>query len=372
MGSAVQDIRALLVGEEIEKLCSIKGKLEGFDRYLKIAPVLKDRFMERFEAGSFDCVLFCYTRKGLIGSDMYERLPRSPDIPFIICSENDLNEIDKAESKISSDKQALLDDGSRVYKKIAKEIRKTVVKNWIDDTYRCLIEYSKHPIVILEGTNIVYANEPLAELVGLEDPEQLIGVDALDWIVEEDKELVMKTALNRQARKDEPRLYEITIRRADGELRRLEISATLINFRGKPASLDLPRDITGKARPDEPISLIDLERRDVELPEYPKVVVRGDTIVVIDQDNNEMVWDYEEDEAKAQEIAGDIQKGLRAIRHVRRRIVELLNELMEDLIKADITFDQVEQFLFEGYGDVQKMLARLYRYKKANTIEDNL
>jgi len=84
--------------------------------------------------------------------------------------------------------------------------------------------------------------------MGVDSPDELIGGDSLEWIVEEDQGMVRERTLGRQRGEPQPELYEFTLRRANGELRRVEASVALIDYQGKPASLAYVRDVTDQKR----------------------------------------------------------------------------------------------------------------------------
>jgi len=105
-------------------------------------------------------------------------------------------------------------------------------------------------------------------------------------------------------------------------------------------------------------------KREVNLPDYPRVLIRDTAIIIVDENMHETVWDYEEDEEEAKIIARDLESGLRAICYVRKQVTRLMNDITEDLIFMDVPLDRVEEYLYEGSSQVINTMARLYRSRQ--------
>ena len=76
----------------------------------------------------------------------------------------------------------------------------------------------------------------------------------------------------------------------------------------------------------------------VQLPQYPKVVVKEGNIVIVDESGDERVVEYIEDELIAASVADEIQLGLRAINYVRGHLSTYISKLdMNNIISRTIT-----------------------------------
>ena len=97
----------------------------------------------------------------------------------------------------------------------------------------------------------------------------------------------------------------------------------------------------------------------LELPFYPRVEVRGNAVIIIEEDGEEHLWGLEDDESTAVAVAGEIQLGLRAIKYVRTYLLKSLREVMEFLMQAGVPTEQLDDIIFEGYCSIHKWFVEL-------------
>ncbi len=69
---------------------------------------------------------------------------------------------------------------------------------------------------VVEDRRFVFANESCARLLGVSDPDELIGRDALDFVAEAERDRVLEIYRNRIEGRPAPKHYETRIRTADG------------------------------------------------------------------------------------------------------------------------------------------------------------
>lgn len=97
----------------------------------------------------------------------------------------------------------------------------------------------------------------------------------------------------------------------------------------------------------------------IQLPIYPRVEIRGTSIVIVEEDGSEELWGHETDMSKALEAAEDIQEGLRALNYVKNSLVNYINTLMENLIELDVPREHLDDIIYEGYRSLQKWFISL-------------
>jgi len=114
----------------------------------------------------------------------------------------------------------------------------------VETLYGDILAGSRDGVLLIEGSKFLYANRAQAGLFGVSDPLELIGRDALEWIVEEDRERMKGISLRLQSGEDVPSTHEYRISTSGGEQRVLETSVSLINFRGRRVALAFTRDVT--------------------------------------------------------------------------------------------------------------------------------
>ena len=79
----------------------------------------------------------------------------------------------------------------------------------------------------------------------------------------------------------------------------------------------------------------------LDWPEYPRVSIKDETILILFENGKTLFWGVEEDPAKREKNVSDIQEGLRAIK--------FLSDSLEEFVKS------LYAFLAErGFSDTQK------------------
>ena len=90
------------------------------------------------------------------------------------------------------------------------------------------------------------------------------------------------------------------------------------------------------------------------LPQYPRVVVDEDAIVIVNEGDERIVWGYEPDRAVADRVAREIEVELRSIAYARTRIIEFLEDLAEEFVCMDLPVGVFEGVIDEAFGDVYR------------------
>jgi len=90
--------------------------------------------------------------------------------------------------------------------------------------YSAVVENSRDGIVVLQEGLVQFVNKISLELAGYK-PEELVGVDFLEMIVPEDREVVAQRYFDRLAGKEVPNINETIIIRKDGTKLPVELTA---------------------------------------------------------------------------------------------------------------------------------------------------
>jgi two-component system cell cycle sensor histidine kinase/response regulator CckA len=106
------------------------------------------------------------------------------------------------------------------------------------------VENSNDGIIILKGNKRLYCNRKYLEILGYKNLEDIDGVPAYSTVHPDDREMVMDHAGRRQQGEQAPARYECRMIKKDGSIVHVEISASSIMYKGKPASFGFVRDIT--------------------------------------------------------------------------------------------------------------------------------
>lgn len=122
-----------------------------------------------------------------------------------------------------------------------------------EEMFRCIAEKAPQGIVVLQGENILYANDLLAELMGvpLEEVNQLSAFDFMKYIADPDQADItrrLKTAVRGEVK---TKLYEFRVKDSKGELKWLQVLPRLITIQEKPAVLAMITEITEQKRTEK-------------------------------------------------------------------------------------------------------------------------
>jgi two-component system NtrC family sensor kinase len=116
--------------------------------------------------------------------------------------------------------------------------------------YSALVENSKDGIIIIQDGELKFVNNSSETLTGFSFDE-MIGENFLRFIAEDYRAMVTRRYRDRMAGKSVPNIYEISLNRKDGSTFPVELNASLIEYKGKPADIVFIRDITERKRTEE-------------------------------------------------------------------------------------------------------------------------
>ena len=134
-----------------------------------------------------------------------------------------------------------------------------------EDTYRGLFDGMLDGIEVIDATTgrIVLANKVAAMLFGFDSPEDMVGIDPLDYVlVKEDKARAV-TMFAETFEKDPRRVLELRAQRRDGAEIWVSAMGAKFHFGGRLASLVSFRDITEQKLMEE--KLREAEDRQIQL-----------------------------------------------------------------------------------------------------------
>jgi len=120
-----------------------------------------------------------------------------------------------------------------------------------EERWRTLLEASMDAVTVNVGTELVYVNRRLADLLGYSSSSELIGRDITELDAPEYREMIRARTLRRQRGEEVPRRYELKLLRRDGTRIDVETQTTLIEYEGKPAALSFVRDITERKQAEQ-------------------------------------------------------------------------------------------------------------------------
>lgn len=109
--------------------------------------------------------------------------------------------------------------------------------------YLELIDNVNEAIVIAQDAKLEFVNNKLSKLLGL-PVDALLGRTIIDFVWPEDREIVYSNHQKRLNGEHVPDIYEFRVLSSGGEERWVRLSAALIKWKGRPATLSVLEDIT--------------------------------------------------------------------------------------------------------------------------------
>lgn len=119
-----------------------------------------------------------------------------------------------------------------------------------ESRFRQLVESTPHGILVLEAPTIVYANPEAVRMFGAATETDLVGQSLLDRVRPEEHEAMWRRHADLAAGVTSP-VAERRYLRLNGEEFWAAVSATVIDYNQRPASLLFYRDITAAKRAEE-------------------------------------------------------------------------------------------------------------------------
>ncbi|MHA1975246.1 MAG: PAS domain S-box protein [Candidatus Hodarchaeales archaeon] len=132
----------------------------------------------------------------------------------------------------------------------------------INQRIRNLIEFSPDAITLTDlEFNIILVNSRAAEAYGAKSKEELIGVNALEFIVPEQRQKAIDNAMKTMFAGEKRFVFEYTLLRADGTTYPAELYVSaIVDSKGNPTSfVGITRDISERKRAEE--KLVESERK---------------------------------------------------------------------------------------------------------------
>jgi diguanylate cyclase (GGDEF)-like protein/PAS domain S-box-containing protein len=135
-----------------------------------------------------------------------------------------------------------------------------------EESFQYLINNAQEGIVVAQNKRIAYASPSMCKMTGY-DQDALRNMETfLTIIAPEARETVMANHLKRTSGQEAPQRYESIFLKRDGTTCPVEISGTLINWNGTPATMNIISDISERKAAEETIRYIALHDNLTGLP----------------------------------------------------------------------------------------------------------
>jgi PAS domain S-box-containing protein len=130
-----------------------------------------------------------------------------------------------------------------VFRDVTEKFKQELVLRESEEKFRLLAESSPVAILIYQDTRWVYANPGATTITGY-SAEELLEMNYWDIVHPEDRLMIKERGVMRQSGHQVPQRYQFRIKTKDSLIRWVDLSGTLINFKGKPAGMISVMDIT--------------------------------------------------------------------------------------------------------------------------------
>jgi len=111
--------------------------------------------------------------------------------------------------------------------------------------HAALVKHARDGIVLVQDGKFIFANEATEEISGYPVGD-IIGKSFVSVLAPESRDLVAERYRLRMAGADVPNRYQVKIRCKDGKIKVAELSASVVDWGGKPADLVIVRDMTDR------------------------------------------------------------------------------------------------------------------------------
>ena len=142
---------------------------------------------------------------------------------------------------LKKDKQAYA--AQFITRDITERKRAEEVLHQSEEKYRLLVENANEAIIIAQDGWLKFVNPKMTEIMGY-SKDELLSQPFVGFIHPEDQKMVSEHHVKRLKGEELPHVYSFRITDKDGNVKWLEINAVLIDWEGRPATLNFLSDIT--------------------------------------------------------------------------------------------------------------------------------
>lgn len=173
--------------------------------------------------------------------------------------------------------------GRQVLFGLAQDITDSIVEQQrrreAEAHYTALVEQSLVGFYIRDEERLVCGNPRLREIFGFRE-EELSGLRLVDFVVPEDRHVLVEVLRRRQAGESGPIRFACRVRRADGRLLHVEGESKVIEIGGRRETVGVVQDVTERERAAEALRLSEEKYRLLWETSTDAVVLVGDDGVI--------------------------------------------------------------------------------------------
>ncbi len=149
--------------------------------------------------------------------------------------------------------------------------------------YSLLINNANESIIVAQDGLLKFVNPMTLDLLGKHSERELINRPFPEFIHPDDRSKVVENYQRRIGNEDAPPRYAFRVVTAEGIVKWVEINVRLIEWQGRPATLNFLTDITERRRAEE--ALVESEQRLMDIIDF-----LPDATLVINRDGKVVAW----------------------------------------------------------------------------------
>ncbi|MFO8088370.1 MAG: PAS domain S-box protein [Desulfatiglandaceae bacterium] len=203
-----------------------------------------------------------------------------------------------------------------------------------EEKYRTLIENANEAIFVAQDDKMVFVNPITMVMIGY-SAEELLARPFIEFIHPQDREMVFNQYLKRIKGKIPSHPYSFRVIHRDGSVKWGELNAVLINWDGKPATLNFMNDITERKQSEK-----EREKLQAQLAQAQKMESVGRLAGGVAHDFNNMLGVILGHTDMAMEYLDPVQpvySDLEEIRKAAQRSADLVKQLLAFARKQTIS-----------------------------------
>lgn len=259
-------MRILLVEDDPDHCFIIKKHLTDIDQRIRVAMAhTGEEALSYLQVNPVEIVVSDYDLPGINGIAMLNMMKaHNIDIPCIFLTGHGNADIERETAKAGAIGYFTKDEGLSGFRKIVDSICNKLSEPSsapvpIDakpaepvpaSDLESFLEEARDTVIILADGEVVYSNKAAEELTGYTRVEGS-SMSYTDLILPEYKAMVAERYNKRLAGLDVPSRYEVQLRKKDGTVIDVEVSSSVVTYRGRQAILVLIRDVTERKQSEE-------------------------------------------------------------------------------------------------------------------------
>jgi PAS domain S-box-containing protein len=239
-----KNIRVLYIDDEEDQLAMMKEILPSFDKEIIIDSICNpEKVPLKLQQTWYDCLIIDYKMPELSGINLITIIRKHNDVPIILYTGKGNDEV-AAEGFAEGITDYVKKEATpQHYQILAKRIRYLVERYQTNELYYKMIIQSKDAIVITTKSEIIFANQAMADLVG-EELEKILGKNGYNYLKDNSEKIAREDFEKLEKGEKYNIIADLEVTRKDGKKIQVESNSSLIMYKGQNAILAVVRDVT--------------------------------------------------------------------------------------------------------------------------------